>query len=73
MPEVTVPLYSYPIGEPIVRIVSPIFESLLFPNVAAKSTLLFLIFNTAKSRYSSFPNTFAISFSLFVKVNFTSF
>ena len=54
-------------------IVSPIFDSSLFPNVAAKITLLLSIFKTAKSRYSSFPNTLAISYSLFDSVTFTSF
>ena len=54
-------------------IVSPTFDSSLFPNVAAKRTLLLLIFKTAKSKYSSFPMTLAISFSLFEKVTFTSF
>ena len=46
-------------GVPTVKIVSPNFISSLVPIFATIDTLLLSILSTAKSRYSSPPNTVA--------------
>ena len=61
IPLVTLPIYSFPIGEPTANIVSPILEFSLLPSSATERTADASTLNTATSVYSSLPRTLAVT------------